>query len=69
MKVRNLTSDMIDAADKACHQSVWLSDSKEAFVFITWCPETMRKAEEALRDAGVLCDTTVGHVPQLEKAV
>lgn len=65
MKLREVPADMIAAADKVGHQTVWLKGNKEAFIFITWCPETMKKAQKALDDAGVLCDLTIGYVPPL----
>ena len=61
MTLIDVVADMIAKADAIGHDRVWLG-SEKAFVFISWDPETMAKALAVLRDAGLLCDRTVGTI-------
>jgi len=60
MRLIDAPAEMMRRAEKADHKTVWLDsdpEDRKVLVYITWHPETAKKAHAALEAAGVLCDT------------
>lgn len=53
---------MVDSMLEIEHETVWFGKKNGCLIFTTINPDTATKAIEALRNAGVLCDTDLGSV-------
>ncbi len=54
--VTNLARRMVEFAIKGDHNTIHADSDGDTFIYMTWNPETKKKAVKALGDAGLLFD-------------